>query len=783
MKSLLRVLVIEDSDADARLIVREIQRSGYTVEFERVETQIAMQEALARGPWDIILSDYSMPEFSAMAALETLKESGLDIPFLVISGTIGEETAVTALKAGAHDFLLKGRLARLVPAIARELRDAETRRSRRETEQRYQLLLEHLPIVAYVNPVDKITHTTYVSSQIQTILGYTPEEWLADPEFWKTRLHVKDCEAVMKKVEDSDRTGKLFDMEYRMLARDGHVVWFHDQNVLVRDERGQPLYWQGLKIDITKRKQAEAQARQSEERFSKAFRASPIGISISRLSDGVFTDVNDGFLRIFGYAREEILGHTALELKMYGDASERTELVQLLHENGEIRNFEKTTRTKSGEAIQVLFSTEMIALDGEMYALATVLDITERKRAEEEILKLNTELEQRVEERTNELERALRAKDEFLANMSHELRTPLNAILGLSESLAEHTAGSLNEKQQKYVMTISESGHHLLSLINDILDLAKIESGQIILNINEVDLNKVCQASLRMINELAHKKNQQVTLEIDEEIGSIWADERRLKQILVNLLSNAVKFTPENGELGIEVRGDRQEKKVMFTVWDTGIGISEGDLGRLFNPFVQLDSGLGREAGGTGLGLALVAQMTRLHGGSVGVDSQPGKGSRFTIVLPWEPALVTDAELRLRSTGKFRAIKTDAKDRPVILLIEDTKETTMMITDYLEMAGYQVVTAGDAVSGIEKAKLTHPVLILMDIQLPGMDGLKATRRLRADPDFRSVPIIALTALAMPGDRERCLAAGANDYLTKPVSLKKLSQMIEEFLVK
>jgi CheY-like chemotaxis protein/anti-sigma regulatory factor (Ser/Thr protein kinase) len=303
------------------------------------------------------------------------------------------------------------------------------------------------------------------------------------------------------------------------------------------------------------------------------------------------------------------------------------------------------------------------------------------------------------------------------------------------------------------------------------------------LNINEVDPNKVCQASLRMINELAHKKNQHVTLEIDEEIGSIWADERRLKQILVNLLSNAVKFTPENGELGIEVRGDRQEKKVMFTVWDNGIGISEGDLARLFKPFVQLDSGLGREAGGTGLGLALVAQMTRLHGGGVTVDSQPGKGSRFTIILPWEPALATDAELRLRSTGKFRAIKMDVKDRPIVLLIEDTKETTMMITDYLEMAGYQVVTAGDAVSGIEKAKLTHPVLILMDIQLPGMDGLKATRRLRADPDFRSVPIIALTALAMPGDRERCLAAGANDYLSKPVSLKKLSQMIEEFLVK
>jgi len=657
MKSLLRILIVEDAEDDAELMMREVQRGGYAVEFERVETQTTMQEALSRGSWDIILSDYTMPEFSAMAAVRTLKESGLDIPLLVVSGTIGEETAVTALKAGAHDFLLKGKLARLIPAIERELRDAETRRSRQEAELRYKLLVEQLPIIVYVNPIDQIGSTTYVSPQIQTILGYMPEEWLADPEFWQKRIHPDDREAVLTNIGRSDLTGKPFDMEYRMLARDGRVVWFQDQTVLVRDDKGQPLYWQGLKIDITKRKQAE-----------------------------------------------------------------------------------------------------------------------------DEILKLNAELEERVAERTTELERALRAKDEFLANMSHELRTPLNAILGLSESLTENIAGPLNEKQQRYITMISESGNHLLSLINDILDLAKIESGQIVLNINEADLKQVCQASLRMINELAHKKNQQVTLEV-EDIGSIWADERRLKQILVNLLSNAVKFTPENGKLGLEVHADTEEKRVMITVWDNGIGINESDLTRLFRPFVQLDSGLAREAPGTGLGLALVAQMVRLHGGSVAVESQPGEGSRFTVILPWEPALATDATLRLKSTGKFRAIKPDAKDRPIILLVEDTREVTMMIVDYLEMAGYQILTAADGPTGIEQAKRAHPALILMDIQLPGMDGLDVTRRLRADPDFRTVPIIALTALAMRGDRERCLAAGATDYLAKPVSLRKLVQMIEEYLLR
>jgi PAS domain S-box-containing protein len=414
-------------------------------------------------------------------------------------------------------------------------------------------------------------------------------------------------------------------------------------------------------------------------------------------------------------------------------------------------------------------------------------DITERKQMESTLAEERNQLAKRVEERTADLSRAnsnlaraLRVKDEFLANMSHELRTPLNAILGLSESLGEQVAGPLNEKQQKYLATINESGHHLLALINDILDLAKIEAGQITLDINKVDVNSVCQASLRMIKQLAQKKNQEVIFEIDHDLGLMWADERRLKQMIVNLLSNAVKFTPEYSRIGLEVHGDQAANKVVITVWDTGIGIKEEDMLRLFKPFVQLDSGLAREATGTGLGLALVAQMARLHGGSVHALSKPGEGSRFIVELPWEPAMATDMVAHLRNTGKFRAINPNAY-RPTILLIEDTQEVVMMLVDYLEMAGYKMITAQDGVDGLEQANLTHPDLILMDIQMPRMDGFETTHKLRSDPEFKDVPIIALTALAMPNDRRRCLDAGMDEYISKPVNLKTLTKTIQKLL--
>ena len=409
-------------------------------------------------------------------------------------------------------------------------------------------------------------------------------------------------------------------------------------------------------------------------------------------------------------------------------------------------------------------------------------EIIERQRVQDQLRLLNLELEQRVHERTMELSHANRAKDEFLANMSHELRTPLNTVLGLSESLLEQRRGPLNEKQVQSIELIASSGQHLLGLINDILDVSKIEAGKLELHPTRVYVRDLCVSSMNFVKELALKKRISVECSIDESIHTFQADPQRLKQILINLLTNAVKFTPERGNVWLQVNTNEDRDQILFSVADTGIGIAADDLRKLFTPFVQLDSSLARQYSGTGLGLALVQKLTELHGGSVHVESEAGRGSRFTVVLPLygaedqEPDKPSLSTTNLKQGCSTAAIQASEPHR-VVLLAEDNRTNAHMMSEYLEAQGYRVIPAQNGEEVLEKIPQALPDIILMDVQMPKLDGLETTRRLRSDPRFASTPIIALTALAMPGDKERCLEAGVNEYLSKPVSLKKLEEII------
>jgi signal transduction histidine kinase len=324
---------------------------------------------------------------------------------------------------------------------------------------------------------------------------------------------------------------------------------------------------------------------------------------------------------------------------VYERGEGRRRLLKVVEAEGGARNFETTLQRRDRAIYHANLTVMPVTLGGEPFYLAVMQDVTERVQAQMALQDERATLARRVAERTADLEsanlelaRVSRLKDDFLANMSHELRTPLTVILTLAGMLGREIYGSLTERQDKAIHSIEESGQHLLSLINDILDVSKIGVGKMQLDLATLSAREIARASLELVLPQAEVKELDVSFAAEGEL-TLRADERRLKQILVNLLSNAVKFTPRRGRIGLEVR-DRDGDAVEFTVWDTGIGIPEEHIPDLFEPFVQLDTGPSRQYGGTGLGLSLAYRLARLHGGEMHVESQPGEGSRFSVTLP-----------------------------------------------------------------------------------------------------------------------------------------------------
>lgn len=448
---------------------------------------------------------------------------------------------------------------------------------------------------------------------------------------------------------------------------------------------------------------------------------------------------------------------------------------------------------RDGTSFPVEYGSYPIHRDGELIgAVVTFSDITERKRSEAALAEAHAALQKeraqlaaRVRQRTaelnlanEELARSARAKDEFLAAMSHELRTPLTTVVGTSEMLSDWLYGELNDAQARAVSNIEESAHHLLALINDILDVAKVEAGKMELVWDDVPVAQLCEASLRLIRHTAKKKGLKVSSRMDGRARIVHGDNRRLKQLLVNLLSNAVKFTPEGGSVALEVEGHTERDVVEFRVRDTGIGIAPEHMARMFKPFVQLDNQLTREYSGTGLGLALSYRMAELHGGGIAVESALGQGSCFTVTLPWRPDADRSELQPAPETGREETASGQPGQGLSVLLAEDNQANATMLTDFLIARGYQITHAADGVEAVARARQSPPDMILMDIQMPNLDGLEATRLIRADASLAKVPIIAITALTMPGDRERCREAGADEYLSKPVGMNELLQVME-----
>ena len=636
-----------------------------------------------------------------------------------------------------------------------------------QSEARYQHILNAMMEGCQI--IDSDWRYVYVNETVAQQGRYRPEE-LLNHTMMEMYPGIEDSELfpILRYCMEK-RVPKRLDN--RFTYADGTVGWFE----LSIQPAPQGLFI--LSTNITERKQAEEALaelnRTLEQRIEERtievqdlYDNAPAGYH-SLDKEGNFLLVNQTELGWLGYTREEMIGRMNVRQILTPESQMifARNFAQFKN-NGYLTDLELDFRRKDGTKFPVsVNATAIYDADGQyLMSRTTVFNISERKQTEEELRAANIALA-----------KAIRLKDEFLANMSHELRTPLNAILSFSESLTEGTYGPLTTRQSEVVRLIDESGRHLLDLISDVLDLSKIEAGKFELQPAPMTVEACCQASLQMIKQQAVSKRLRLSTAYMHETDSIYADERRLKQMLVNLLGNAVKFTPEGGVVGLDVVQLGQEA-IRFTVWDSGIGIPHDKLAELFQPFVQLDSSLSRQYSGTGLGLAVVQRLAELHGGGVAVESEPGQGSRFSFTIPIHRAQFQLKSESKRSDGESQQ-NVNARTMRV-LLVEDNEINRVVTQDYLVDKGYDVITALNGFEALEQARHHQPELILMDVQMPGMDGLEAIRQLRTLPEFVTTPIIAVTALAMPGDRERCLEAGANEYLTKPISLKVLMQRIE-----
>ncbi|MEM9025982.1 MAG: ATP-binding protein [Verrucomicrobiota bacterium] len=384
---------------------------------------------------------------------------------------------------------------------------------------------------------------------------------------------------------------------------------------------------------------------------------------------------------------------------------------------------------------------------------------------------------------TDALLKSSELKSQFVATMSHELRTPLNSILMLTEALLTDIYGPMTPVQKKSLKTLEDSGQHLLALINDVLDLSKIEAGKMEIRRERVEVEKFCKGILDPFREQAKQENIEICLNVGEGIDYVDLDKRRFRQIIVNLIGNALDFTPKDGVVSMEVTHDDLEDEMIFAITDTGPGIPPTDHSKLFQPFVQLESGNTRRREGSGLGLSLAREFAELHGGRIEVQSELGIGSRFSVVVPAPRFnMRTDAVVYDKKPANSYTLDSSMGDEKVVLVVDDHLKNQTLVRDFLVNCGYQVLTASDGRAAVEKALGLKPDVILMDIQMPVMDGYEAMRAIRRDPDGARIGIIAMTALAMEGDRETCLREGADDYISKPVKLSELAGRVEALAV-
>ncbi|MCL2635690.1 MAG: ATP-binding protein, partial [Betaproteobacteria bacterium] len=619
--------------------------------------------------------------------------------------------------------------------------------------------------------------------------GYGPDELPPTIATWEYLVHPEDRQMAEDSLKDYLAGNRpLYKNELRLRHRQGHWQYILCRARLASDDAGQPLHPKrlvGTHVDISERKRIQNELLESETRWRRLYEESSVPFLL--MENGLYIDCNRAAQQMLGLeTREAIRGCTSLALSpvrqpdgwLSSDAA--AAVAEQLIADGKTL-FEWEYCRADGSRFQVEAMLTHIIDHSRNLVHVSWRDITEQKRLQRELEEQQHHLERQVAQRTSDLslakeaaEAASRAKSVFLANMSHELRTPMNAIMGMT-GLALRRAGDPRLRDQ--LGKIDQAAQHLLAIINDILDISKIEAERLTLECVDFRLAELLDQLHDLVVHKIAEKGLKLRFDTAPELAGLdlRGDPLRLRQILINMIGNAIKFT-ETGSITIHtglVERDGASTTLRFAVEDTGIGIADADQKRLFLAFEQADTSTTRRYGGTGLGLAISKRLVQMMGGTVGVDSETGVGSTFWFTARFMPASRPAADMPTAYSATPENCLRKKCAGMAVLLAEDEPINQEIARTLLEEAGLAVDVANNGVEAVALCRQRPYSLILMDMQMPLLSGIDATRQIRTLPAHAQTPILALTANAFAQDRQACLDAGMNDHITKPVDPEAL----------
>lgn len=812
-----KLLIVEDEIIIALTESAMLKKNGYEVLAVSSGDQ-AIEAVKNNENLDLILIDLNLG--SGMNGAETSKKilEIRDIPIIFLTSHTGREIVEQVKSVTRYGYVIKGSGEYLLlSSIEMAIELFETGKRIETSEANFHQLTESMSEIFWLRDI-KDDSIIYVSPAYEKITGYTCSSLYENPGSFIDIIHPDDRENVLSKYNELKTNSVPVENQYRIIKADGDILWVRSRTNPVFDKNGNIFRCAGVAEDVTDRKQAEDNLQkknmeyatlneelhatleeleaaneelistnnsleESEEKFRTLTECSPVAIMIHQGNKWVYT--NPVGEEISGYSKEELYNMNFwdfVDQEFQSIVRERA-LMRQLSENFSM-SYEFSITSKNGDKKWVSLKGNSIEYNGKPAGMISVIDITARKLAEDDLIETNKQLEaalERAHEFAIAAEAANIAKSQFLANMSHEIRTPMNGIVGIISLLLDT---ELNPEQEKFIEIMQSSGDNLLAIINQILDLSKVESDKFELDIHNFNLQTAMYDIVEMLAVKASKKNLEFNFKIDDGVPcSLKGDSGRLRQVVTNLVHNAVKFT-ETGKIDFYIRADDNSEnsvKLKFEITDTGVGIPAEHIDNLFIPFTQVDGGMNRRYGGTGLGLAISRKIVELMGGEIGVQSRENEGSFFWFTIVLEKQKRTQRPVKETDSIKRNIINKESAE---ILLVEDNKTNQLVANSMLKKLGYITDTAVNGFECIEALKQKDYDVVLMDCQMPDKDGFQTTEEIRSGNSGVINPeiiIIALTAHAMEGDREKCIKAGMNDYISKPIRIKEIDELLKRWI--